>query len=172
MINASTFDVNNGALRGTNIQYGKKYSNDGSTFNRTYLTIEKDNRTLSYSVTEPSIENVNVSLLGFFPIIIDGKNVINEFGADYPHKGMPNPQQVIYQYENGTIGVLTVEGRIGSQRGMTIEECTALLIDKGVNFAYLLDGGGSSTLTINGRTINRVSGGSEREVKDFLCIDA
>ncbi|WP_371821068.1 phosphodiester glycosidase family protein [Vagococcus sp. CY52-2] len=74
---------------------------------------------------------------------------------------------MIYQYSDGQIGFLTVEGRSNNQRGLTIEECCDILIEHNVDFAYLMDGGGSISTCINGFMVNDAP---EEVVKDQLRI--
>ena len=167
-VNASTFDVQKELLRGVNINEGKTNWGEPDIFGRTYLIIKK-NGTLTYSSDPLKESDVDISLVGFFPIIVDKMNVISQFDETYPHKGVPNPQQIIYQHSNGQIGFLTCEGRIGGQTGLTVEQCCNILLELNVNFAYLLDGGGSTTTCINGLMVNTPSDETgERPVKDFL----
>lgn len=167
-VNASTFDVEKQLLRGVNYNDGKVNWGEQEIYGRTYLIITPDKK-LTYSNDPTKEKDVDISLLGFFPIIVDSEIVISKFDEQYPYKGIPNPQQIIYQYEDGQIGFLTVEGRVNKQRGLTIEECADILIERNVKFAYLLDGGGSTTTCINGLMVNTPSDATgERPVKDFL----
>lgn len=166
-VNASTFDVNTNELRGINVQGEQIFKGQPNIYGRTYL-IYKEGK-LGYTSDPLKEKNIDFSLVGFFPIIVNKENVIHKFDEDYPHKGNPNPQQIIYQYSDGQIGFLTVEGRSNNQRGLTIEECCDILIEHNVDFAYLLDGGGSISTCINGFMVNDAPERSgERPVKDFL----
>lgn len=58
---------------------------------------------------------------------------------------------------------------------MTYEELQQVFLDLGCQYAYHLDGGGSTTLVFKGRVLNMLtdSGGKERPCADILYfIDA
>lgn len=74
------------------------------------------------------------------------------------------------------VTVVTIDGRAGDSRGMTIQELGDLMLDLGVHNAVNLDGGGSTTLAVRepGETEasihNRPSDGSERVVANSLAF--
>lgn len=74
------------------------------------------------------------------------------------------------------ITVVTIDGRAGDSRGMTLQELGDLMIDLGVHNAVNLDGGGSTTLavrrpgTADAEIANRPSDGSERVVANSLAF--
>lgn len=166
-VNGSTFSTS--SLRGINIHNGVRYNGETSTLGRTYLTIDYDNH-LYYTDNPLKENNIVESLVGFFPIIINGKNTISQFDSAYPHKNNANPQQLVFECFNGDKGFLSCNGRITGEKGLTVEECCDILLnEKNVKFAYLLDGGGSVTTTMKGCIINIPSDNTgERPVKDFL----
>lgn len=57
-----------------------------------------------------------------------------------------------------------------SDKGMSLQELQQVMYDEGCLVAYNLDGGGSSTLYLNGEILNQPSGGSQRKVSDILLI--
>ena len=67
---------------------------------------------------------------------------------------------------------LTVDGRQGEHSvGMSLAELTALLRELGAVDAINLDGGGSTTMVVEGRTVNRPSDpAGERENADALLV--
>ena len=69
-------------------------------------------------------------------------------------------QQCIGQYDNGDYCVLTVNrarnGQAENDIGMTYDEIADILIAKGVKFAYVLDGGGSTETVLGNRQINAI----------------
>ena len=68
--------------------------------------------------------------------------------------------------------MLVVDGRNG-RRGMTCRESAALLIELGAYSGFGLDGGGSSTMWMEGRgVLNDPSDGSERVVGPHLAVFA
>lgn len=83
------------------------------------------------------------------------------------HSGERIPCQIIGQYQNGDYCVLTVDGVRGTvenEAGLTDKQARDLLIEKGVKFAYLLDGGGSAETVIGHRQINPIYTGTAGRV--------
>ncbi|MDQ0895037.1 phosphodiester glycosidase family protein [Agromyces ramosus] len=74
------------------------------------------------------------------------------------------------------ITVVSIDGRAGDSRGMTIQELGDLMLDLGVHNAVNLDGGGSTMLaarrpgTAEAELINRPSDGNERVVANSLAF--
>lgn len=66
--------------------------------------------------------------------------------------------------------LVTVDGRQSHSVGMTLYELARYMRGIGVMDAINLDGGGSTTLVVGGRTMNRPSGGSERPVNNALLL--
>lgn len=65
-----------------------------------------------------------------------------------------HPRQCIGTKNDKTIVILTTEGRIPDEVGMTSEECATILHDLGCTNAWNLDGGGSTSTAIKGYKIN------------------
>ena len=69
--------------------------------------------------------------------------------------------------------VIVVDGRrTGYSTGASIPQLQQLFLDEGAEFAFNLDGGGSTTLYFLGEVINMPSGGKERSVSDVLMFMA
>lgn len=80
-----------------------------------------------------------------------------------------NPRSMIGKTQDGTVYMVVVEGRIAKADGLKIENMVNLAEDLGLVDAINLDGGGSSTLWVNGvGVVNRLSGGSVRRVPNIL----
>ena len=66
------------------------------------------------------------------------------------------------------------DGRTSRSEGLTLYELASFMQKLGVETAYNLDGGGSSTMVLNGQVINnQTTGGSritERSVSDIVYI--
>ena len=85
-------------------------------------------------------------------------------------------RQVIGQYDNGDYLICTVDasrnGKAANDAGMTYDSLAALLMAKGVKFAYSLDGGGSAETVLGMRQINPIyEGTSGRTVATVICFD-
>jgi len=67
--------------------------------------------------------------------------------------------------------VIVVDGRRdGYSTGASIPQLQQLFLDEGAQFAFNLDGGGSTTLYFLGEVINMPSGGKQRSVSDVLMF--
>ncbi len=85
-------------------------------------------------------------------------------------------QQCIGQYDNGDYCVLTVNkarnGQAENDIGMTYGEMADILIAKGVEFAYVLDGGGSAETVLGNRQINAIyEGDTGRAVPTVIYFE-
>ena len=69
--------------------------------------------------------------------------------------------------------LIVVDGRrTGYSTGASIPQLQELFVDEGVDFAFNLDGGGSTTLYFLGEVVNMPSGGKERSVSDVIMFMA
>ncbi len=67
--------------------------------------------------------------------------------------------------------ILVVDGRLdGYSQGVSLGRLQELFLDYGAQTAFNLDGGGSTTLYLNGNVINRPANGGQRHVPDILYI--
>ena len=72
-------------------------------------------------------------------------------------------RQVIGQFQNGDYFVCTVDksrNHVQNEAGLTYKDLAQLLMDKGVKFAYSLDGGGSAETVIGVRQLNPIYEGT------------
>ena len=71
----------------------------------------------------------------------------------------------------GDLILMVVDGRQGTSRGVDLENLARLMLQAGAEEAINLDGGGSSSLVLDGQLINTPSGGtSEREVVSAIVV--
>lgn len=96
---------------------------------------------------------------------------INEevfFGSAIPNT---HPRTAAGIRDDGTLLLVVVDGRQPVSRGVDLEQLAALMADLGAEKALNLDGGGSSSLYVNGRLLNRPSGvTTEREVMSAIGV--
>ena len=72
---------------------------------------------------------------------------------------------------DGTLLLVVIDGRQPVSRGVDLEQLASVMVDLGANEALNLDGGGSSSLHVNGRLLNRPSGvTTEREVMSAIGV--
>jgi hypothetical protein len=63
-----------------------------------------------------------------------------------------------------------VDGRRKGSAGMTLVRFARLFRDLGAKSALNLDGGGSSTMVVGGKIVNRPSDGTERAVSSAILV--
>ncbi len=73
---------------------------------------------------------------------------------------------------DNTLILATVDGRQAFSRGATLSEMAALMLRLGAIQAINLDGGGSTTMVVNGAYINSPSDGEPRPVANALLVYA
>ena len=89
------------------------------------------------------------------------------FGTSIPEV---HPRTAAGRTRDGALILMVVDGRQVVSRGVSLEELAAMMVDVGAVEALNLDGGGSSTLVVNGVLMNRPTGGVfQREVMSALA---
>lgn len=146
------------------------------------LAIGDDNTLTSFppNVTAAEIrtQGFNNTVSGFGPIISDGKIIVKE--GDYsPNTITSEPRQVIAQLPNKDLIFFSCDGRENNthtmiEKGMTLQEVAETLLDHyDIQFAYNMDGGGSSSSVVRSHKLNKSMDDSkttERKVLDFLYV--
>jgi len=84
------------------------------------------------------------------------------------HNGPRHPRTAVARTRDGTVLLVTVDGRQSHSVGMTMWELARLLLDLDAVHGLSLDGGGSTTMTVLGRIRNRISDPVERPVASAL----
>jgi exopolysaccharide biosynthesis protein len=70
--------------------------------------------------------------------------------------------------KGGKVMFVTADGPVARRGGITLEELAALMHRLGAVDAMNLDGGGSATLVVGGRTVSLIPRGGERNVTSLL----
>lgn len=113
-------------------------------------------------------------MLGAGPqLLAGGRFVAAEETADFSESLMRarHPRTAIGWRPDGKLVLVVVDGRQPASTGMTIEELAALMRELDCTDAMNLDGGGSTTMVIRNRIVNRPSDPTgERPVSDALLI--
>ncbi|MGQ5636019.1 MULTISPECIES: phosphodiester glycosidase family protein [unclassified Streptomyces] len=81
-----------------------------------------------------------------------------------------NPRTIAGTTRGGRIVQATVDGRMTTSVGTTMAETAAVADALGLTDAVNLDGGGSTTLSVEGALVNHPSGPAERAVGDALVF--
>lgn len=82
-----------------------------------------------------------------------------------------HPRTAIGWRTDGKLILVTVDGRQKQSVGMTIDELASLMLEFDCVEAMNLDGGGSTTMVVNGKVVNHPSDATgERAVSDALLV--
>jgi exopolysaccharide biosynthesis protein len=105
------------------------------------------------------------------PRIIRNGTVGWEVEPDIPDQTSRQPRTgAAISADYRTLILATVDGRQPSSRGMTANELGYLLKEFGGYNGLSFDGGGSTTMVINGNTVNSPSDGVDRRIANCLMI--
>ena len=103
-------------------------------------------------------------------LLLDGKVAAGNVDGTGGYFGR-NPRTAVAHKADGTVLLVTVDGRgAGGSAGMTLRELAELLVRLGAVDAMNLDGGGSTTMVVNGQVRNAVSDPTERPVGSALVL--
>lgn len=117
------------------------------------------------------------TLVGGWPrIVLDGRNIA--FSADYAEGSFPrfsagrHPRSGVgFSRDSTKVFFIAVDGRTQTSVGMSLVEFADLMIASGVHQGLNLDGGGSTTLVVEGKILNTPSDPTgERPVGNCLLL--
>jgi len=109
----------------------------------------------------------------FGPVLVENGEPVELPKSFYINcnEGYDNPRTAIGQKGPLHYVIIVVDGRRdGYSTGASIPQVQQLFLDEGVDFAFNLDGGGSTTLYFLGEVVNMPSGGKERSVSDIIMF--
>lgn len=82
------------------------------------------------------------------------------------------PRTAVGVIDENHLVFVVVDGRQeGYSAGVTLPELADIMVGLGATTAYNLDGGGSSTMYVDGVVVNSPSNGGERGTSDILYIE-
>lgn len=130
----------------------------------------KDNRVLKTYSKDTSYasmiaDGVKQAFLTFGKLVDNG----DEVEATYGNALVKNPRVAIGLLSDNTMLIFACDGRIGNNAGLTCHELAEILIDKGCVTAWNIDGGGSTSLILNGTKINRNIDGNGTKERNIHC---
>ena len=137
---------------------------------------------VSFSTTWRSSYGVPISLLESSTDIISGAGLLRRGGTpmgDWNLENLPvrtfvearHPRTLVGQDRAGAVWLVTVDGRHpGFSVGMTFKELNRLVERLDLVDALNLDGGGSTTMVVGGRVVNRPSEPGGRAVADAIIV--
>ncbi len=170
-VNASGYSRNKstGAIKpvGTIIQDGKITSENGKiTYGRGFIGFNYDNvLMLTYEDAETAIENGMRDAMTFGPfLILNGEKAEMKGDGGWGYA----PRTAIAQRKDGIVLFAVSDGRGKGSPGLSMVQLADFLYQYGAYNAANLDGGGSSTMVINGKLIND-PGGYTYTGQRYLC---
>jgi len=119
-------------------------------------------------------ENGAVQVLSFGPaLLVDNEIEVTE-DEEVGKAKSSNPRTAIGIIDDLHYVFVVADGRTGESEGLSLYQLASVMQGLGVDIAYNLDGGGSSTMYFNGEIINNpTSNGKtikERSVSDIVYI--
>lgn len=103
-------------------------------------------------------DGVVQAITGWGKIVENFEIMLDDINAEIVHQGL-YIRQSIGQFQNGDYCVCTVDqsrNGVENEAGITYEALAQLFVDRGVKFAYSLDGGGSAETVIGKRQLNPI----------------
>lgn len=123
---------------------------------------------------KPTNGIIKEAIGGLIQLVKDGKNFVDE---SFKKERKPSftyvrhPRTAIgYSKDLTKVYFVVVDGRQSSSAGMTLPELAELMLNIGSYNAINLDGGGSSTMYVQGEIKNNPSDGTERAVSNAILI--
>lgn len=119
------------------------------------------------------MKNVEDIISGVPQLIKDGKIDITwqEEKSSKSFVETKHPRTAVAKLKNGKFLMLTVDGRSESSGGIGLQNLAELLLEFGATDAMNLDGGGSTTMFLDGKIVNKPSDKEgERKVGDAILV--
>lgn len=123
---------------------------------------------------EELLERGAWNVLSFGPALVKDGEITVSAGQEVGKAMASNPRTAIGRIEEGHYLMVVSDGRTKESEGLSLLELAQFLETLGVQTAYNLDGGGSSTMIFQGNLINNPTTGgkhiSERSVSDIVYV--
>ncbi|MDD3148758.1 MAG: phosphodiester glycosidase family protein [Candidatus Riflebacteria bacterium] len=126
---------------------------------------------LDYSIDRPW-NTIRHAVCGGPRLIENGRKSINGKEEKFDHSIVHgrHPRTAVAMTFDGDLLLVVVDGRSQRNAGMKLEELADYLRTLGARHAINLDGGGSSSMIVRGRTVNAPSDGRERRISNGILI--
>lgn len=114
-----------------------------------------------------------VQVFSFGPGLIEDGDITVDADDEVDRAKASNPRTAIGILDENHYVFVVSDGRSSESEGLTLEELALFMQSLGVQHAYNLDGGGSSTMVFLGEVINKPTSGhgnGERAVTDIVYI--
>lgn len=123
--------------------------------------------------SEPNWSNVKEAISGGPYLIKDGEVYVDNDKQNFKfaQKDVYAPRTAIGIDYKGKLYLITVDGRQKDySSGLTLKELAEFLKKLNLKDAFNLDGGGSTTLVVDGKIINKLSERHERKISNALLV--
>lgn len=113
------------------------------------------------------------NVLSFGPALVENGEIAVSVDDEVGRAKASNPRTAIAVIDELHYLFVVSDGRTDESEGLSLYELAVFLQSKGVQIAYNLDGGGSSTMVFNGQVVNNPTSGrgiKERSVSDIVYI--
>ena len=110
-------------------------------------------------------------VFSFGPTLVDNGQLAVSAGDEVDQSMGSNPRTAIGMVDPLHYIVVVSGGRTSDNDGLSLYQLAQVMLDNGAEYAYNLDGGGSTTLYYQGEVLNDPSSGNrsgEREVSDIV----
>lgn len=169
--NGTVVEVSNGDLPIP--RNGYVVSGQGASYHKLASLLQPGGKALVYTQLKGVWEGVRYAVGGGPTIVHRGQVHVTA-----KQEGLPGeiasgraPRTAIGYTAGGETLMVTVDGRKKDHSvGCTLTELGRIMVSLGAYEAINLDGGGSSTMVVNGKAVNQVSAGSERFVSNAIGI--
>jgi len=115
-----------------------------------------------------------VNLLAFGPALVENGEITVDTNTEVGQAMASNPRTAIGIIDENHYIIVVSDGRTSESKGLSLYQLAEVMKSYGAKTAYNLDGGGSSTLYLNGQVVNKPTTGgnkiSERAVSDIVYI--
>jgi exopolysaccharide biosynthesis protein len=126
-----------------------------------------DNKIFSY-------RDLNEDIVSGVPQLIKNGKVDIDYEAEKTSKAFVethHPRTAVARLKDGKFLMITVDGRSEQSGGISLPDLAAFLLELGATDAMNLDGGGSTTMFLNGKIVNKPSDKEgERKVSDAILV--
>jgi exopolysaccharide biosynthesis protein len=126
---------------------------------------------LDYSIDKPW-NLIKHAVCGGPRLVSDGKVDINGKEEKFSNSIVygRHPRTAVALTFDGDLLFVVVDGRSKRSVGMKLSELATYLRRLGVRHAINLDGGGSSSMIVKGKTVNKPSDGGERRISNGILV--
>ena len=113
-------------------------------------------------------DNDVVFSTAFGPVLVEDGQVVTNNQYPIGEIDKKYSRTAIGQRDDLHYILMTVNYEGPCQYTCTLAQATQYIFDKGVQKAYALDGGQTSSMVFNGELVNRVDWGNERTMSDII----